>query len=136
MRQFRTFSAGLAILAFAAACSDTPRSATGPGSSPPRRAALEAPEPGTCTTLEALIELANAAFGSGSPNANSVIGKLNNLQHHIDNGDFEAAKERAFDIVEFVLDKHAEGGLPGGDDAVAALVNSTFCFAGLAHGND
>ena len=77
------------------------------------------------------MALAAEAFGAGSPNLNSVVGKLNNLQQHLENGNLASAKQRAIDIVEFVLTKNAENDLPGSDEVLVQFVNGVFCYAGL-----
>jgi hypothetical protein len=108
----------------------TPGSAE-PSANAPRRGAATAPAPGTCTTLSNLEALADAAYGAGSPDVNSVKGKINNLQHQIDINDVAATKSQAFNIVTFTLKKHSQSPLPGGDAAVVAFVNAVFCYAGL-----
>ena len=94
--------------------------------------ATTAPPPGTCTTLSGLMALADTVFGAGSPNVNSVVGKINNLQHQIDIGDAGATKSQAFNIVTFTLNKNSQSALPGGSAAIVRFVNAVFCYAGLA----
>jgi hypothetical protein len=129
---FRLFTA-LAGAALVAACGDIRPSVTAPDTpqlaGPPR--APRALEPGTCTDLSTLIAQATVIFGAGSPNLNSVTGKLNNLQHQISIGNTSETKVRAHDIVDFVLDKSAEGGLPGTPEQVAEFASNVYCFAGL-----
>jgi hypothetical protein len=87
---------------------------------------------GACTDLAGLTQLVNNAFGAGSPDAQSVQGKVNNLNHKVVNlNDIAGAQEQAFSIVEFILRKNKQSALPGGTAAVVALVNGVFCFAGL-----
>jgi hypothetical protein len=93
---------------------------------------LTAQPPGTCGTLSALISLTNDVFGAGSPDANSAIGKLNNIQHQIDIANYATAKEHAFTLVQFILAKWKTGGLPGSQAQVVSLVNAIFCYVGLA----
>ncbi|HKS05554.1 MAG TPA: hypothetical protein VJR92_04500 [Gemmatimonadaceae bacterium] len=132
MRRF-VGSTAVAALVFAAACGDFNEGTTpSQQARAPRSASATAPVPGTCTTLPELITMTNTLFGAGSPNANSVIGKLNNLAHHVAIGNFAEAKGQAFNTVEFVLKKVATGGLPGTAQDAVNLVNGIFCFAGLS----
>ena len=116
----------LAVLTlFAGACRDTL-------SPTAERARLTASNTETCTTdLNTVFELAADAFGEGSPNYNSVRGKIENLAKQIEDGNDSTAITRAHDIVDFTLTKHSESPLPGGEDAVAAFANSVYCFAGI-----
>jgi hypothetical protein len=119
---------------YAAACSSGD-SATGATAAPvttPAHVSTSPPTPGTCTTLSALTALVNTVFGAGSPDANSALGKLNNVKHQIDIGDFAAAQGQAFNLVTFILAKYKQGGLPGSSADVVSLVNGIFCYAGLA----
>jgi hypothetical protein len=127
---FAALTAGFVL----ASCADN-SVPTGPRS--PEKPLLQsaAPVPGTCTTLAHLKDLTNALFGAGSPNANSVLGKLNNLQHQIDIGDFATARQRALDIVAFVEAKWKTGGLPGTLAQKNELVWGTMCYAGFAVGD-
>jgi hypothetical protein len=95
-----------------------------------RAAAITA---GTCTDLAGLTALVDAAFGAGSPDANSAQGKVNNLNHKVVNlNDIPAAQEQAFNLVSFILKKNKQSPLPGGSAAVVSLVNAVFCFSGLS----
>lgn len=93
------------------------------------RRAPRAIVPGTCTDINSLLQQAATVFGAGSPDYNSVRGKLENLQHQINNGNFAEAKSRAFDIVDFTLGKAS--GLPGTEEQLAAFLSNVYCFAGL-----
>jgi len=117
----------LAVLTlFAGACSDT--------SSPTvARPIVTAASTEACTTdLNTVLELAADAFGEGSPNYNSVRGKIENLALQLENDNKAAVNERAHNIVNFTLTKNSESALPGGEEAVAAFANSVYCFAGIA----
>ncbi len=94
--------------------------------------ALNASSSTSCTaTLSSLLAMADTVFGSGSPNVNSVVGKLNNLDHHLNNNNPSEAKVRAHEIVAFVLQKEEENDLAGTDAQIAAFVNAIYCYAGL-----
>lgn len=84
---------------------------------------------GTCTTLAALEQLAVDIFGAGSPNVNSVRGKLRNLAKKVELGDVQDAQDQAQNIVRFVRDKAA--GLVGTQEQVALFISGVLCFAGL-----
>lgn len=128
--------AAVVIVAGVVACGELSDSGTGPTQrvgpkGGPMRVEASAPTPGTCTTLDALIAQINVVFGAGSPNANSAIGKINNIQHQIDIGNIATAKEHAFALVDFILDKNKTGGLPGTSDQITTLINNVLCFSGL-----
>src|ERR1044071_1699216 len=101
-RPFKTAAGLVVAAAFLWACHDdrSPTSPLRPGS---RRAEVA---PGSCTTLSALKASAVKVFFTG-PDANSVLGKLENLQHQLDIQDFATAQARARDIIAFTLD-HAQ----------------------------
>lgn len=132
-------SLAAAALMFVTACS-TERAAVGSdltGPSRPSTAVAGALATAACSLTEAdLVNLANTAFGPGSPNVNSVIGKIGSLAQQVAAGSTAEAKGKAFEINEFVLRKHRQEPLPGGNDAVTALVNGVFCFAGLPYAID
>jgi hypothetical protein len=87
----------------------------------------------SCTTLDVngMLGAAAEAFGAGSPNFNSVRGKIENLYFHLDRANTAQTKFRAHDIVDFTLTKNAESELPGGTSAVQAFANGVYCTAGI-----
>jgi hypothetical protein len=87
---------------------------------------------GSCTTFSALRDLASQVFGAGSPNAQSVIGKLNNLDKFVQQGDVVDAQAQAQNIVTFVQLKASQGTLPGTSQQVDAFIGSVLCYAGLS----
>lgn len=128
MRRFSLLTV-VAVSLFAGACRDaiTPPSSAGRVSNVTASATCAAP------SLSQLLQLASDAFGAGSPNFNSVRGKIENLNHQLNVvGNRPAAVERAHDIVDFTLTKNSESPLPGGSDAVAAFANSVYCFTDIA----
>ncbi|MBA3853527.1 MAG: hypothetical protein C0503_03870 [Gemmatimonas sp.] len=87
---------------------------------------------GSCTaTLSSLLAQADTVFGAGAPNVNSVVGKINNLDHHLNNNNPAEAKNRAFETVAFVLQKERENDLAGTAEEIARFVNAIYCYAGL-----
>jgi hypothetical protein len=88
--------------------------------------------PGTCTTYSNLVTLVNQVFGAGSPNANSALGKLSNLNKQLQNNDLVDAQAQAQNIVQFVLQKAQAGTLPGTHDQIEALIGGVLCYAGLS----
>ncbi|MHB1296982.1 MAG: Ig-like domain-containing protein [Gemmatimonadaceae bacterium] len=86
---------------------------------------------GTCTTLGDLNAKARVVFSTGSPNVNSVLGKLRSLDQDVRNGRLGEAAVRAHEIVDFTL-KHVQSGkLPASEADVAAFVNAVYCYAGI-----
>jgi len=90
---------------------------------------------GTCTSFSNLVSLVNTVFGAGSPNANSALGKLNNLQSQLQHGDTAGAQAQAQNIVAFIQTKAQQGGLPGTQAQINALISGVLCFAGLSSGD-
>lgn len=124
----------VAAVVLLAACT-TDRAARGGDPTEPATVASVAPASQvapTCTLTQTdLVALANTAFGAGSPNVNSVIGKIGSLAQARAAGNTAEVKAKAFDIAEFVLRKNEQRSFPGGSASVTALVNGVFCFAGL-----
>jgi hypothetical protein len=71
-------------------------------------------------------------FGAGSPNANSAIGKLSNLNSQLQHGDTAGAQAQAQNLVSFIQTKAQQGGLPGTPAQIQALIGGVQCFAGLS----
>ena len=88
--------------------------------------------PGTCTTYSNLVSLVNAVFGAGSPNANSALGKLDNLNKQLKQGNLAGAQDQARNIVTFIQSKAAQGTLPGTHAQIQSLISGVLCFAGLS----
>lgn len=84
-----------------------------------------------CVSFEALVDLAEDAFGDGSPNANSVIGKLGKLNDLVQKGKVVPAREQALSIIDFTLRKNAQRELGGTPAQIIAFINGTACFGGL-----
>ena len=131
MRRAAASLAAFCVLALASACRDGKQSLlpTDPASS---GGASRAIVPGTCTTLSQLIALTNTVFASGGPNANSVLGKLDNLDKQLKKGRLAEAQAQARNIVSFIQQKAAGGGLAGTPVQVQGLINGVLCYAGLA----
>jgi hypothetical protein len=131
---FRPVTLGVIVAtAFVFACGDfTSEPSVPPAPTSDRMHTLaSAPAAGTCTSLSALTPLVNSVFGVGTPNANSAIGKLNNIDQQIRNGNIATAKEHAFTLVEFILDKTAPGNFPGTTQQLTDLINGILCYSGL-----
>jgi hypothetical protein len=88
--------------------------------------------PGECTTYSNLITLVNTVFGTGSPDANSVLGKLDNLDKQLKKGNIDGAQDQARNIVSFIQQKAVQGGLPGTPTQVQMLITAVLCYAGLS----
>lgn len=118
--------AALVIALIATACADSL------STRPNNGAVLSTASSASCTaTLSSLLAQADTVFGPGAPNVNSVVGKLNNLDHHLNNNNPTEAKAKAFDIVAFVLQKERESDLAGTTEQIARFVNAIYCYAGL-----
>jgi len=102
-----------------------PTNQTRPGA---RRADIT---PGTCTNIGNLQSLINTAFGAGSPNANSALGKLDNLDKQLKKGNLAEAQAQANNIVSFIQQKAAQG-LPGTTAQINALIGAVLCYDGLS----
>ncbi len=132
------WAACLAGVLFLGACGDLKRDQnllTAPSvSTLARPASAASPAAGTCATVSEINALVLAVFGSGSPNANSALGKVKNISQHVSKGRISTAQEHAFNLVEFVLDKaqDAQHPLPGSKADLVALVNTLFCYTGLS----
>ncbi|HYV98430.1 MAG TPA: hypothetical protein VE967_13295 [Gemmatimonadaceae bacterium] len=122
--------AAVAVAAVVAACSDHPDAGMGTGTR--LRGHHGAITMGTCTTISALNALAVQVFGAGSPNVNAVLGKLDNLKKKVQQGDAAGAAAQANNIVTFVRDKAAQGGLAGTEAQIAAFISGTLCYAGVS----
>ena len=90
-----------------------------------------APVPGACSTPAQLEQLAIAAFGVGSPDANSVTGKVRTLTRLVASSDIAGAKVQAYDIIEFTLRKNSQKGLGGSALQISTFLNTVSCYAGL-----
>ncbi|HEX8726604.1 MAG TPA: hypothetical protein VF737_14540, partial [Gemmatimonadaceae bacterium] len=107
-----TGAAALVASIIAAGCTGT-TSDSGRVTGPQQPASRATSTLGSCTTLSGLTTLANEVFGAGSPNVQSVIGKLNNLDKFVQAGDTTDAQAQANNIVSFVQMKATQGTLPG-----------------------
>ena len=126
----------LVACATLAACGDSRYS--GPTTNPDAAVASQALPPNvastavcTPTSIQGLIALADSAFGSGSPNAQSVIGKLGQLNALVLAPDAAGARSQAINTIEFTIRKNTQSPLPGGQARVVAFINAVACFGGL-----
>lgn len=112
------------------ACTDTrpDRIPTAPNLVPGARSSTL----GACTTVENLNALASDVFGAGSPNVNSVLGKIDNMAKKVAAGDTAGAQNQANNIVSFVQEKAAQGTLPGTQAQITAFISGVLCYAGLS----
>jgi len=86
-----------------------------------------------CTLVDAtqLEILAIAAFSGGSPNPNSVIGKIRQLRRAVTANNYVAARREGFSIMEFTLRKNSQRPLGGTKAEIAGFLNAVSCFARL-----
>lgn len=121
----------VAVLLLVAACAEGP-------SAPTPNAA---PQPGdgaailACTATPAEIEAMLTEAFAGSPDANAALGKWANIRHHKETlNDLATAKEKVFDLVDFILLKHSQTPLTSATftaDDLAELLNELFCYVGV-----
>lgn len=128
----------LAVISCAllSACSETGSSGLQPNPVQPVTAApLSRPSlavvPGACSNIAELTALANDAFGAGSPDVQSVTGKLGQLNTLVQSGNFTGAREQAISIIEFTLRKNSQRALGGTPAQIRDFVNKVACFGGL-----
>ncbi len=122
--------AAVIVAAIITACSDSGRIA-GPNRSQAIRGA-KLNVMGACTTMDNLVGLVTPLFGAGTPNINSVLGKLDNLEKKVVAGDLAGAQAQANNIVRYVRDKAAQGQLLGTQAQVTAFISGVLCYAGLS----
>lgn len=121
--------AAVFVLGVVAACSDVP---SGPQAGSTEVVAARADHrSGSCLSMGELEGLARQVFGKRGPNVNSVLGKLESLEKDLKRGKTAKAIEAAHRIVEFTLDHHRAGNLPGTTAQLTAFVNGVYCFVGL-----
>lgn len=130
MHRSARLAASLAFALAAAACADV---ATAPDTALVQRGpAASTIVPGTCINLAGLNALAAPLFGPNTnPNINSVLSKLRSLDRDVRRGAIASAQARAYEIVQFTLKKHNQGGLSGSAAQVKAFTDKVFCFAGI-----
>ena len=121
----------LSATALLVSCGDDARRTFPTGPRQPGARSLDL-APGVCTTFSALQSLANAVFGAGSPNAQSALGKLSNMNKLLQQGKLSSAQSEAQNIVAFVQQKAAQGTLPGSHDQIEAFISGVLCYAGLS----
>jgi hypothetical protein len=122
----------IAILAILNACSD---STSGPASPSDRLRPAGNVTLQSCAEFprEAIEGLINDVFGAGSVDANSALGKWQNIQKQIADGNTAEAENKTWALVKFMVDKQESDKLPA-SEAFAELVRSLFCAAGINAG--
>jgi len=125
---FATMVAAVAVLG---ACRDE-RPDKGTPTAPKLVSGASANTLGGCTTPFKLDSLASLVFGSGSPNVNAVIGKIDNLRKKVETGNLVDAQAQANNIVDFVKAKAADGRLAGTQAQIAAFISGVLCYGGLS----
>ncbi|MCE9600897.1 MAG: hypothetical protein K8S21_01620 [Gemmatimonadetes bacterium] len=150
MQRHLRLAASLGLVLLAAACSDIPTAA--PEAQLQQVDVSSSIVAGTCTNLVQLNALAAQIFTrESSPNINSVLGKLKELDKLVKKGKIREAKRQAAEIVAFTLKKSKkkgrgrdrdrdrdrdrerenEGGLGGTPAQLKAFTNAVLCFAGI-----
>lgn len=83
---------------------------------------------GTCTTIAQLTTAVNQVFGAGSPDANSALGKLSNVDKKLKRNDIAGAQDAARNLIRYIQEKAAS--LPG-VQYVPQLIASLECYVGI-----
>ena len=130
--------AALILSAVLTACSET-RSSGIATPSEPTISSTTAPRPSlntgnaACTPVseDSLKKLAVIAFGVGSPDVSSVVGKIRSLAGVVAANDYVAAGPKGFDIIEFTLRKNRQKPFSGGAPAMTSFINAIACFSRL-----
>jgi hypothetical protein len=89
----------------------------------------------SCTADPAEIEALIMEVFANAPDESSALGKWNNIRHQLETlGNLPVAKEKVFDLVDFIILKRGQGAITADDALVADLVNQLFCYVGLEAG--
>ncbi len=133
MRRLRALAGLSVLLVYLSACAGDAK-VTAPDHPNPQAPGPQAtpPTPGLCISFTDLYNQVSDLFLNGSPDQSAGLGKLNNLNHQVENQNFPAAKAQAFNLVDFILKKYKQGSLVAPASVVISTVNNIFCFAGLA----
>ncbi|MEO7456585.1 MAG: hypothetical protein ABIY52_10015 [Gemmatimonadaceae bacterium] len=116
-------------MAFTTACRDGKQTLL--PTDPAALGARQTMVPGTCTSLSNLTALVNTVFAGGAPNANSALGKLDNMAKQLSKGKIVQAQDQAQNLIQFIQQKAASGSLAGTPAQVQALINGILCYVGL-----
>lgn len=116
----------LLIAVASAACSSDP---AGP---PPERQSSVAASVVACTADPAEIEALIIAVFNNAPDESAGLGKWHNIRHQVEDlNNLSVAKEKVFDLVDFIVLKRAQGAITTDDATLSELINQLFCFVGL-----
>jgi hypothetical protein len=89
----------------------------------------------TCTADPAEIEALIMQVFANAPDENAALGKWNNIRHQLEVlANVTVAKEKVFDLVDFIFLKRGQGAITSDDALVADLINQLFCYVGLDAG--
>ncbi|MGE0555179.1 MAG: Ig-like domain-containing protein [Gemmatimonadales bacterium] len=72
-----------------------------------------------------------ALFVASSPDENSALGKFDNILHQLSIGDQAQAKNKTWNLIDFLLLKRRQGSLVAASADLAAVVNALFCLTGI-----
>lgn len=117
-------SAALVIAVTVAACTDRSAS-TEPAQQFTRGVATTL---ATCPSAAELEATVNTVFIEGSPNAQSALGKLNNMVKQYTNGDIAGAQDQARNIIRFLRLKWSE---LAHQELIPGLIDGLECFTGI-----
>lgn len=128
MRRFLVAVSSCAVVLLAA-CSD--RVTTAPDTRVSPRFNLD-PNAIACTDISPseITGLIETVFGAGSPDANSALGKWNNIQKQKADGNLALVVEKTWDLIDFIVTKQKQNKLPANASS-ERLGRALFCFAGI-----
>jgi hypothetical protein len=135
----RRIASGLSVLfiALAAACStDRSTGAPLPLSSADVRPRANGTTSTACPNLtpQEVTDLIFEVFETGSPDANSARGKWDNIQLQAANGNTAEVENKAYNLIDFMLDKQRDGKLATSPEVAARfslLLKAIACFANI-----
>src|SRR5262245_6805626 len=116
---------------FLVSCGETSRRDADP-TSPIQRGGGQLNTAPACVTLTNLVSMVNTVFGAGAPDANSALGKLDNLDKQLQRGDIGQAQDQARLLISFIQLKAQQGTLPGTHAQIQLLINGILCYVGLS----
>lgn len=125
-RLLLTISSAFVVVLLAVACTERQAAPTAPEIAAKLSASAAS---GTCTvSLADLTSLVQQVFGSGQPNLNSALGKLNNIQKKLNDGDAAGAQTHAVSLINFLEDKASQ---LVGRQYIPQLIAALECYVGL-----
>ena len=133
MNRFTKTAAGLVVAAVViVACRDDRILA--PTSRHPNAAQQDVVTPRSCTTLASLQSEIRTVFSNKGPDANSALGKLDNVDKQLQAGHIDQAQSLANDLISFIFLKakqgrSGQGGSTTSSSQIRRAFSNNFCRA-------